>query len=125
MNALKVSIIASSLVIAIFVMASPLLGQSKDSYDLSWFTVDGGGSMFSTGGEYTLDGTAGQPDTGTQTGGEFSLVGGFWAVVAGLVPSIPLPIPGVTAWGLLVMSGLLLVVVMRRMRSRPKRKGLS
>lgn len=51
-------------------------------YDLSWFTIDGGGLMSSTGGNYSLAGTIGQPDAGTFTspmaGGTFELVGGFW-----------------------------------------------
>ncbi len=56
-------------------------------YDLSWWTVDGGGAMATTGGTLTLSGTIGQPDasTVTMTGGTFSLTGGFWAV------SLPTP----------------------------------
>jgi hypothetical protein len=58
---------------------------SADTYDLTWFTVDGGGGMFSTGGVFELGGTIGQPDAGpvTMTGGSFELIGGFWAGVAG------------------------------------------
>jgi len=47
-------------------------------YDLSWFTVDGGGGMWSTGGGYALAGTAGQPDAGVLAGGDYTLSGGFW-----------------------------------------------
>jgi hypothetical protein len=47
------------------------------SYDITWWTVDGGGGT-STGGGYTLSGTIGQPDAGTMTGGGYTLVGGFW-----------------------------------------------
>ena len=48
--------------------------------DLDWWTVDGGGYMFSAGGAFELSGTIGQPDAGVvMTGGDFSLVGGFWA----------------------------------------------
>jgi len=46
-------------------------------YDLSWFTVDGGGGL-SAGGDYALGGTAGQPDAGTLAGGNYVLAGGFW-----------------------------------------------
>jgi hypothetical protein len=49
-----------------------------NGYDLSWWTVDGGGGTFSTGGDYTLGGTIGQPDAGLMTGGDYSLGGGFW-----------------------------------------------
>jgi hypothetical protein len=55
------------------------LAQTGDGYDLSWNTVDGGGHTFSTGGDYTLGGTVGQPDAGLLTGGDYTLSGGFWA----------------------------------------------
>ena len=49
-------------------------------FAIDWYTVDGGGDMFSTGRDFQLSGTIGQPDARTQpmTGGDFSLVGGFW-----------------------------------------------
>ena len=50
----------------------------SSSYDLSWWTVDGGGATFSTGGGYTLGGTIGQPDPGLLAGGDYTLGGGFW-----------------------------------------------
>jgi hypothetical protein len=52
------------------------LAQSGDGYDLSWWTVDGGGE--SSGGSYTLGGTAGQPDAGELAGGSYILGGGIW-----------------------------------------------
>jgi hypothetical protein len=55
--------------------ASVTLAQGD--YDLSWWTVDGGGT-FSTGGAYQLDGTVGQPDAGVMSGGRYVLSGGFW-----------------------------------------------
>ena len=60
--------------------------QPQAAYDLSWWTVDGGGYTFSTGGGYSLGGTAGQPDAGVLSGGGYTLSGGFWrgAVVAGM-----------------------------------------
>lgn len=57
------------------------LAQSGGPYDLSWSTVDGGGYTFSTGGAYTLGGTAGQPDAGALSGGSYALSGGFWLCV--------------------------------------------
>ncbi len=50
-------------------------------YDISWWTIDGGGDS-SSGGTYTLSGTIGQPDTGRMTGGTYTLTGGFWSVDA-------------------------------------------
>jgi hypothetical protein len=49
-------------------------------YDLSWFTIDSGGEMWTTGGDFELSGTTGQPDASATvlTGGDFELIGGFW-----------------------------------------------
>jgi hypothetical protein len=49
-------------------------------YDLSWWTVDGGGGA-SRQGDYTLIGTAGQAEVGrSMGGGAYELAGGFWGV---------------------------------------------
>ncbi|MFO0837955.1 MAG: hypothetical protein U1D55_05465 [Phycisphaerae bacterium] len=66
-----------------------LCGTAQAQYDLSWFTIDGGGAMFTTGGSFTLSGTIGQPDAGVMSGGSFTLTGGFWAV-----PPSATPCPG-------------------------------
>ncbi len=50
---------------------------ASGGFELSWFTVDGGGGT-SSGGDFVLSGTAGQPDAGDLTGGDFVLRGGFW-----------------------------------------------
>jgi hypothetical protein len=55
----------------------PVLAQSVGGYDLSWSTTDGGGGS-SSGGIFDLTGTAGQPDAGVMSGGDFTLAGGFW-----------------------------------------------
>ncbi len=70
-----------SALILLLILALPTvaLAQSGGGFDLSWNTVDGGGSTFLTGGSYTLSGTVGQPDAGAMSGGAFSLQGGFWA----------------------------------------------
>ena len=49
-----------------------------EGVDLSWHSIDGGGVMRSTGGDFELSGTIGQPDAGVLTGGNFGLSGGFW-----------------------------------------------
>jgi hypothetical protein len=58
------------------------LRAAADDYTLDWWTVDGGGVMWSTGGGFELGGTIGQPDASmvVMTGGAFELTGGFWAV---------------------------------------------
>ncbi|MBU0618060.1 MAG: hypothetical protein KKI02_10110 [Planctomycetes bacterium] len=54
-----------------------------NDYDVDWYTIDGGGEMFATGGDYELSGTIGQPDANTiaMTGGDYQLAGGFWSGV--------------------------------------------
>ena len=65
-----------------------LVGLAQGGYELSWWTVDGGGQMYSLGGGYELGGTIGQPDAGVLTGGGYTLGGGFWR--GGAVVSPPL-----------------------------------
>jgi uncharacterized repeat protein (TIGR01451 family) len=70
----------------ILIAALPLLTYAQGGYDLSWWTVDGGGGTNSEGA-YTLSGTAGQPDAGELGGGTYTLKGGFWAgVVEAVIP---------------------------------------
>ncbi len=59
--------------LAILVVSVP-----AQSYEITRFTIDGGGVMRSTGGDFELSGTIGQPDAGSLTGGDFQLSGGFW-----------------------------------------------
>ena len=67
-------------------LAMPILARTNPApttaYDLGWYTIDGGGATFSTGGEYSLGGTIGQPDAGTLSGGSYALRGGFWVDAA-------------------------------------------
>ncbi len=49
-----------------------------EDFEISRSTIDGGGIMFSTGGDFELSGTIGQPDAGSMIGGDFELTGGFW-----------------------------------------------
>jgi len=62
---------------SVAVLSSLASAQTGDGYDLTWSTIDGGGGR-STGGTFTLEGTFGQPDAGTMTGGDYVLAGGFW-----------------------------------------------
>mgnify|MGYP000879470106 CR=1 FL=1 len=75
-----------NVILTAVVLAAGLFGPAAtlaDTYDLSWFTVDGGGDMFATNGGFELSGTIGQPDAGAVilSGGSFELTGGFWAFV--------------------------------------------
>jgi len=49
-------------------------------------TIDGGGGT-SSGGNFVLTGTIGQPDASLQssTGGDYALAGGFWARIGEFV----------------------------------------
>jgi len=60
----------------VLLLAGGVLAQG--GYDLSWWTVDGGGYTFSGGGGYSLGETIGQPDAGLLTGPGYQLSGGFW-----------------------------------------------
>lgn len=44
---------------------------------VDWSNVDAGGGT-SSGGQYAVSGTIGQPDAGTMSGGSYVLTGGFW-----------------------------------------------
>ena len=50
-------------------------------YNVDWYTITGGGGAGSNG-QYVVSGTIGQPDAGTMNGGNYSLTGGFWSLLA-------------------------------------------
>ncbi len=52
--------------------------MEEPTFEISRFTMDGGGSTLSIGGEFELSGTIGQPDAGVLSGGGLTLTGGFW-----------------------------------------------
>ncbi len=69
--------------------AAALAPVGGGDFDLSWYTIDGGGGGSSTGGGFELAGTIGKHDAGpAMTGGNFALIGGFWAGV-GSAPGAP------------------------------------
>lgn len=75
--ALKVTILV--VIITIFVTMTAL---AVSSYQIDWWTIDGGGGFSqSADGQYTLQGTIGQPDTGLSSGGDYRLEGGFWVIL--------------------------------------------
>jgi len=73
--------------------AVPVLAQTDGDYDLNWWTVDGGGATFSTGGDYSIGGTIGQHDANVLEGGSYTLAGGFWAGGVSILPEYPLYLP--------------------------------
>ena len=58
--------------------AQRIIESPQSGYDLSWYTIDGGGATFSNGGGYSLGGTIGQPDAGQVSNLPYTLNGGFW-----------------------------------------------
>lgn len=61
-------------------------GARAQSYTITWSTIDAGGHTDSVAGLFTLSGTFAQHDAGSSasplTGGQFSLLSGFWAIVS-------------------------------------------
>jgi hypothetical protein len=54
-----------------------LASIANADYSITWQTIDGGGGR-SSGGQYVLTGTIGQPDAAYSEGGDYELLGGFW-----------------------------------------------
>ena len=85
----------TKLALAISVAALAATGVVGQDFTLDWWTVDGGGEMWTTGGDFELSGTVGQPDASTVelTGGDFELTGGFWTPP---LPAMPVVLPSET-----------------------------
>jgi len=66
------------------IMTAPASAQSGGNFDLSWSVLSGGGVTFSTGGNFQLGSSVGQPlalgALPLHTGGVFDLTDGFWFV---------------------------------------------
>jgi len=91
------------------------LAAAQGGFDLSWYTVDGGGAR-SSGGGFTLEGSVGQPDAGTLSGGGYTLQGGFWITditqtptptTTATVTSTPIPTAAVTSTSTLAPTATL------------------
>ena len=75
--------------VAVAGLIAGALGLEAQSYSIDWHKVAGGGGT-STGGVYSVSGTIGQPDAGVLSGGNYSLVGGFWGIIAAVqTPGAP------------------------------------
>ena len=77
MNTLKISLRSLTLGTAAFLS----LAAAAQSYSIDWYKIAGGGGT-STGAVYSVTGTIGQPDAGgPMSGGNYSVTGGFWALI--------------------------------------------
>ena len=68
---------------AVILLFGLSLAQAQ-SYSIDWYKIAGGGGT-SSNGQYTISGTIGQHDAtanGALTGGNYSLTGGFWALIS-------------------------------------------
>jgi hypothetical protein len=73
----KISVLV--LLIALLAVAGVAIA-APTAFSIPWWTVDSGGGT-SQGGDYAVSGTIGQPDAGeVMSGGDYTLVGGFWGV---------------------------------------------
>jgi hypothetical protein len=67
--------------ILLFSLLIPAIGFAQ-TYSIDWHKISGGGGT-SSGGNYSVSGTIGQPDaSGTMTDGNYSLTGGFWSLIS-------------------------------------------
>jgi hypothetical protein len=69
-------------------------GIEGTGYELTWWTVDGGGTVFNEGGDYALGGSIGQWDAGVLAHGIYVITGGFWqrSAVTGHFLYLPLAV---------------------------------
>ena len=78
------------LALAFCLLTSVFCLQAWGQYSIDWSTIDGGGGT-STGGVFSVSGTIGQPDAGAMSGGNYTLEGGFWGIIAAVqTPGAPL-----------------------------------
>ncbi len=76
MKRLRLLLLATALAISFCVQAD---------WSVDWYSIDGGGSLQTTGGDWSLSATIGQTDATSSAalaGGGWQLTGGFWAVLA-------------------------------------------
>lgn len=76
---LGLALVGLLLPLALAGQASPAAAQGSSGYEITWWTVDGGGCAPLGSGPYALGTTAGQPDAQVVAAGGYALSGGFWA----------------------------------------------
>ena len=74
---MKTTTILLTLLLVLFAFTIIALA-ANGGYEITWFTIDAGGGR-SAGGDYTLNGSIGQPDADSPaSGGDYTIDGGFW-----------------------------------------------
>jgi hypothetical protein len=74
----------STTICALSIPLALTAAAAAQAFDLAWHTIDGGGSIGLGAAFFSLDASAGQPDAGAMSGGDFQLDSGFWPGVAPL-----------------------------------------
>lgn len=74
---MSLRILERLLAISVLLVAVSGVGDAAGPYEIPWYTIDGGGGQ-SSGGQYVLTGTIGQPDAAWSRAGNYELLGGFW-----------------------------------------------
>ncbi|MHC4641241.1 MAG: hypothetical protein ACYS32_06325 [Planctomycetota bacterium] len=77
MKLLNLAVLNKQGILVALVVLGLIVSSSWGQYEISWYTIDGGGGA-SSGGDFTLTGTIGQPDAAYSRGGNYELLGGFW-----------------------------------------------
>lgn len=94
---------ATLFVLMLSVMPVPVL--HAQNYSIDWATIADGGGL-STGNVYSVSGTIGQPAAGSipMMGGNYSLIGGFWALTVVQTEGAPLLTITLTATNTVIIS---------------------
>lgn len=93
-------------VLFLLLMSGITHGQSGGGFEITRFSIAGGGTSMSTDGGFTVNGVAGQRDAGATSNGTYTVSGGM----------IPSPIesgvvvPTMSEWATIVLAGLIVVV---------------
>lgn len=75
----KIVLLLALLVVCLFIASISVAAPDQPAaFELSWWTIDGGGRT-SSGGAYVLSGTIGQPDMHCASNGSYLITGGFWS----------------------------------------------
>lgn len=72
----RVAAVLTLIFLVLAICTTTVRAQTGGGYELTWYTVDGGGGAVS-GGAYTLVGTVGQADAAEVNGCGYVLVAGF------------------------------------------------
>ncbi len=70
-------VVQLTVIVVLLIVPSSAWAQTGGDYELSLSTIDGGGGV-SSGGQYIVRGTIGQPDAAYSEGGPYEVLGGFW-----------------------------------------------